>query len=180
MLEERVIGLSKVKILVLMLGAAVFVLLGAWLLSVDVQEIESHRRFNNPVLFYGIGIVSIVFFGLCGFIGVKKFFDNSPGVIISSKGILDNSSGISAGLISWEEVVGISEYQVQKQKFVSIHVKDPEKYVNNGNALKRMANRANIKMCGTPLNISANNLKISYDELLETITDYYEESHANV
>lgn len=179
MLEEKVIALSKIKILLLTIGAVVFVLLGVWFLSLDAQTIESQRKFNSPTLVYGIGVVSIVFFGLCGLVGIKKFFDNSPGLIISSKGIQDNSSGVSAGLIPWEEVVGIGEYQIQKQKFISIQVKDPEKYANNGNALKRMANRANIKMCGTPVNISANSLKISYDELLETITEYYHRSNAN-
>ncbi len=73
-MEEIVIELSKVKILLLTIGAAIFVLLGIWLLSMDVQEIESQRRFNSPTLIYGVGIVSIVFFGLCGLIGVKKFF----------------------------------------------------------------------------------------------------------
>lgn len=179
MLEEKVIEISKVKTLLLTLVALAFVLLGVWLLSIDVQTIESHRKFNSPTLVYGTGIVSIFFFGLCGLVGVKKCFDNSPGLVISSKGILDNSSGVSAGVIPWEEVVGIGEYQVQKQKFISIQVKDPEKYANYGNALKRMANRANIKMCGTPVNISANSLKISYDDLLEAITVYYRNSLEN-
>ena len=116
---------------------------------------------------------------MCGFVGIKKLFDKSPGLVLNSEGILDNSSGLSAGVIPWSEVVDIREYQVQKQKFVSIHVQDPEKYANNGNALKRMANRANIKMCGTPINISANSLKIGYEELLETIQEYYRNSRSN-
>lgn len=179
MLEERVIELSKVKIVLLILGAAAFVLLGAWLLSLDAGTIESQRRFNNPILIYGVGVASIVFFGLCGLVGIKKLFDKSPGLILSAEGILDNSSGVSAGIIPWSEVVSIGEYQVQKQKFISIQVADPNKYANSGNALKRMANRANIKMCGTPVNISANSLKISYSELLETITEYYHNSTKN-
>ncbi|MDP5138574.1 hypothetical protein ORJ04_21745 [Rheinheimera baltica] len=179
MSEEKVIELSKVKIILLTLGAVAFVLLGVWLLSMDAKTIESQRKFNSPILVYGIGVVSIVFFGLCGFIGIKKLFDKSPGLIINSEGILDNSSGVSAGIIPWAEIVGIGEYQIHKQKFISIQVKDPEKYVNTGNALKRMANRANIKMCGTPVNISANSLKINYDDLLKIITEYYRSSHQN-
>lgn len=179
MLDERVIELSKVKVVLLILGAVVFVLLGAWLLSLNAGTIEGQRRFNNPILIYGVGVASIVFFGLCGLIGIKKLFDKSPGLILSAEGILDNSSGVSAGMIPWSEVVSIGEYQVQKQKFISIQVVDPNKYANNGNALKRMANRANIKMCGTPVNISANSLKISYSELLETITEYYRNSTKN-
>ena len=179
MSEERVIELSKVKIILLTLGAVAFVLLGAWFLSLDTQTIESQRKFNSPTLVYGVGIVSIAFFGLCGLIAVKKLFDNSPGLIINSEGILDNSSGVSAGIIPWGEIVGIGEHQVHKQKFISIQVKDPEKYVNNGSALKRMANRADIKLCGTPINISANSLKISHDDLLQTIGEYYRKTREN-
>lgn len=179
MLEERVIELSKVKIVLLILGAIVFVVLGAWLLSLDAEAIESQRKFSSPTLIYGIGIVSIVFFGLCGLVGIRKLFDKSPGLIVSAEGILDNSSGVSAGIIPWSEVVSIGEYQIQKQKFISVQVTDPNKYANNGNVLKRMANRANIKMCGTPVNISANSLKISYNELFETINEYYRNSLEN-
>ncbi|MBE0462093.1 MAG: STM3941 family protein [Halomonadaceae bacterium] len=177
--EERVIELNKVKIILLTLGAFAFVLLGVWFLFMDIQTIESQRKFNSPTLVYGVGVVSIVFFGLCGLIGVKKLFDNSPGLIINSEGVLDNSSGVSAGMIPWDDIVSIGEYQIQKQKFISIQVKDAEIYANNGNALKRMANRANIKMCGTPVNISANSLKISYDDLLEIIDEYYHRSREN-
>lgn len=177
--EAKIIYLRKVKVILLILGAIIFVALGAWFLSLDPQDIESSRRFNNPILIYGIGISSIVFSGLCGFVGIKKLFDKSPGQILNSEGILDNSSGLSAGIIPWSEVVDIGQYQVQKQKFVSIYVQDPEKYVNTGNALKRMANRANMKMCGTPINISANSLKIGYDELLETIQNHYRNSRSN-
>ncbi|WP_345841374.1 STM3941 family protein [Shewanella algae] len=179
MLDEKVIELSKVKIMLIILGAIVFVLLGLWFLSMDAQAIESQKRFNNPVLIYGIGIVSVVFFGLCGLVGIKKLFDSSPGLVISSKGILDNSSGMSAGVIPWKDVAGVGEYQVKKQRFISILLKDPEKYANNGNALRIMANRANIKMCGTPVSISANSLKISYEDLLGAITEYYRKSSEN-
>ncbi len=177
--NEKIIYLSKLKIILLIVGASIFVALGVWFLTLDTDSIESSRRFNSPALVYGIGVIGIVFFGLCALVGLKKLFDKAPGLILNEEGILDNSSGVSAGVIPWSEVVGINEYQVQKQKFVSILVQDPEKYVNTGNALKRMANKANVKMCGTPINISANSLKISYEELLDTIEEYYRKYRQN-
>lgn len=176
MLEEKVVELSKIKIILLIFGAVGFVVLGVWFLSMGAHVIQNRKIFNNTFMVYGIGVITIVFFGLCGFIGLMKLFDSSPGLIISTEGIVDNSSGVSAGLISWSEVVGIGEYEIQNQKFISIQIKDPERYAVNGNAIKRMAHRANIKMCGTPINISANSLKISYEELLGTIIEYYRES----
>jgi len=179
MLEEKVIQFNKVKIIVLTLAAFALVVLGSWLLSMDTSTRDSQGKIISPIPAYGVGIVLVIFFGWCCFIGVKKLFDKSPGLIISSEGILDNSTGVAAGIIPWSEVVGIGEYEHKNQKFISIQVKDPEKYVNNGNALIRMANQANLNMCGTPVNISAKSLKISYHDLLAAITDYYSNSQKN-
>jgi len=176
MLKEKVIELSKTKILFLIGGSIAFVILGSWFLTMDIQTIENQRKFNSPEIVYGVGIVTMIFFGLCGLIGIKKLLSKSPGLILNSDGVVDCSSGISHGMIPWAEVVAVSEYKVQRQKFVSIHVKDPEKYVDSGNIFKRMANKANLKMCGTPINISANALQISYDELIETIDEYFKDS----
>lgn len=177
--KETIIELSKTKVILLTLGAIAFVALGSWILTLNAEEIDNFSVFNNPKIVYGMCIASIIFFGLGGIIGIKKLFDKSPGLVLSSKGILDNSSGLSAGLIPWSEVVKIGEYEIQNQKFVSIHVKNPERYVNNGNALKRMANRANNKMSGTPINLSANSLKISQEDLISVIQEYFQNSRSN-
>lgn len=176
MLKEKIIKLSKIKIILLTLGSIFFVGLGVFLLLLDVQTTESQNKFNSPVFVYGIGVACVVLFGFGSLLGIKKLFDQSPGLIINSEGILDNSSGVSAGIIPWADVVGIEEYQVKQQKFISIKVKNPEKYANKGSFLKRMVNRANIKMCGTPINISVNGLKISYDDLHGFIREYYHNS----
>lgn len=173
--SDTIIELSKAKLILIILGSAAFFLLGIWMLSHDAQEIESSQKYNSTLFVYGIAWIAIAFSALCGFIGIKKIFDNKPGLIISAIGIEDNSSGFSVGLIPWEDITGISQYEVQSQSFVSILVADPDKYAVRGNLIKRMANRTNIKMCGTPLNIASNSLKISHDELLTVLTDYYQE-----
>lgn len=179
MLEEKVIELSKVKIVLLVIGALAFVGGGAWFLSLDAEFIKSQGMLRSPTLIYGLGVVSIAFFGLCGLVGIRKLLDRSPGLIVNSEGLVDNSSGVSAGFIPWSEVVGIEEFEVQKQKLIYLQVSNPNKYVNNGNVLQRMANRANTKLYGTPVQISSNSLKISYDDLLKTINEYYSHSIKN-
>ncbi len=178
--SETIIELSKTKVILLTLGAVAFVALGTWILTLDAEVIDNVGKFNNPKVVYGIGIASIVFFSLCGIIGISKLFDKSPGLVLSSKGLLDNSSWLSAGLVPWFEVVEIGEYIIQNQKFVSIHVKNPERYVDSNNILIRMANRANMKMCGTPINISANGLKISHEDLFSVIQEYFQNSRSKV
>lgn len=172
--NETLIELSKVKLVLLVIGAFLFVAVGIWMLGLEDKEIASSTRYDDALFLTGLAWTAIGFFGLCALIGIRKLFDQRPGLILSDKGIVDNSSGISAGVIPWEDVSGITQYQLQSQTFVSILVSDPEKYVLKGGLMKQLANRANMKMCGTPLNISSNSLKISHDELFELMSEYYQ------
>ena len=171
--KETVIELSKAKTVVLALGAFTFVALGVGILSLEPAAMESARRYGSPTVIRGLAIAAVVFFSLAGVLWFRKLFDKAPGLVLNREGFIDNSSGVSAGLVPWSDVVEIGEYQVQRTKFISIHVQDPEKYVNRGNLLKRMTNRANLKMCGTPINISSGGLKIGYEELLAAFEAYF-------
>ncbi|HEY7405443.1 MAG TPA: STM3941 family protein [Candidatus Angelobacter sp.] len=62
--------------------------------------------------------------------------------------------------------------QVFRQKTLIILVKNPEAYVERGNPLKRAANKANYKMCGSPIAITANTLQIGFPELLSIFQQY--------
>ena len=172
--DEVVIPLSKIKIILLIVGSAVFVAGGVWLLGLDPEQIQSSRRMSNPQIAYGVGYVCIAFFGICGIYGITKMFDFKPGLIINSKGITDNSSAVAAGLIRWSDITGFSEFQVKSTKMLIIHVREPEKYVNRGSAIKRALNKANMKLVGSPISISANSLRIKYPELLELCTNRFE------
>lgn len=176
--DKKIIELSKKKIFLIILGSCAFVALGIWLYSLDAATIRALRRFNNPVLVHGIGLVSIVFFGLCGLYALIKLFDKKPGLVFSNSGIVDNASGVSAGLIPWSEVTGSEIFEVQKQKMLIIKVRNPQKYIERGGLLKRAMNKANYKMCGSPIAISSNALKINFSELL-ALFNRYQQKYGN-
>ena len=170
--DEQMIELSKKKILLLILGACVFVALGVWLISLDEETIQSDRRFNNPMFVHGIGLVSIVFFGGCGVFSLIKIFDKTPGLVFNDSGIFDNASGVSAGLIPWPEVEGLEILEIQRQKMLVIKVRNPQKYIERGGLLKQTLNKANYNMCGSPIAISSNALRINFSELLSLFNQY--------
>ena len=177
--DEKVIELSKTKILFLVTVACGFVVGGFWMLLLDSAEIAVQRRFNSPILVHGIGVVSIVFFGLCAVFGVKKIFDKRPGLILSATGIFDNSSGVAAGLIPWSEILGFDIFEVQKQKTLVVKVTKPERYIEVGGSVKRALNRMNFKLCGSPIAITSNALEIDFDELLEVCDTYFKKYGKN-
>lgn len=178
-LNERVIELSKTKVTLLISGAFAFVALGIWLFSMDSAYIASQRRLNSPFLVHTIGLISIVFFGLCGVFGVAKMFDKRPGLVLNEAGIIDNSSGVSAGLIPWTDIVDFDVFQLQKQKMLIVKVSNPEKYIAVGGAMKRSLNKFNFKLCGSPIAINSNTLKISFDELLDICNRYFDKFGKN-
>lgn len=152
------------------------------MLLLDEASIQSSRGFrllyNNPLIVHGLGLAAIVVFGFLGLFFFKKLFDKKPGLVFTSSGIVDNASAVAAGFIPWSEVIGSQIFEIQNQKMLVILVKDPEKYVDSGNALKRTINRANYKMCGSPIAISAKALQINFSEL-QSLFEQYLRKHGN-
>lgn len=171
--DEKVIDLSKTKLFLLIAGACTFVVGVLWMLQLDSVEIESQRRFNSPLFVHGTGVVSIIFFGLCGIFGIKKTFDKKPGLVLSAAGILDNSSAVSAGFIPWSEIIGFDIFEIQNQKSLIVKIANPEKYIEVGGPMKRALNKMNFKLCGSPIAITSNSLKIGFNELLDVCNMYF-------
>ena len=171
-LEQTAIALSKTKVILLIFGAIVFVTLGILMLTVDTSQL-SNRVTTSPAYIYTIGGSAIIFFGWAGIVGLRKFIDKTPGILLNHEGISINSSGVAIRFVPWDDVERIGVSKVRGQKFVSVFVRNLDKYINYGNFLNRLINKANVKMVGTPINISTNSLKISHDKLLQLIQEYF-------
>lgn len=166
------IALSKKKIFLMLIGALVFVAIGLWF--VISPPTISNSYWGNPTKIAIAGYASIVFFGLCAFVLIKKLPDNKPGLVIDETGLTDNSSGVSAGKILWSDMEDISVIEIHRQKLIMLQVKNPQDYIDKQtNGFKRKMMQMNYKMYGTPLSITSNGLKISFDELLSTLTDNF-------
>lgn len=141
------------------LGSLAFVVIGAWMLARG----GTYKGLPAPV----IGGVAILFFGACLVYGVRTLLDRRPGLILRADGFEDRSSGVAVGFVPWSDVREIAVMTITGQRFIAIRVVNPEVYATRGTAMQRMAHRANTRMCGTPIAISANTLRISLDELLQ-------------
>lgn len=167
------IQLSKNKIILLFLGALIFVLLGIWF-TTDPEKFMT-SIFRNPDIIRIAGIVSVTFFGVCAIFIFKKLFDKKDGLRIDKNGITDNTSATSIGLIKWTDITGIRVLKVVSQKFIMIDVSNPEHYIElKKNRFGKMAMVANYKKYGSPISITANSLKSNFDEIKELIEKQYE------
>lgn len=177
------ISLSKTKLTKLLIFSILFVVGGLWMIVTNPQT--SNPVFNNPLLktiaSYGaliMGLLGIYFF-------TKKLMDKKPGLVLSDQGIVDNTSAFNFGLIPWVDIAAIYERSIQtgiasKQYFLTIAVKDPEKYIDREtNFLKRKLLIANSKSYGSPIHISTNGLKTTPKYLLQLVNEYFEKYKQN-
>jgi hypothetical protein len=167
------IQLSKTKIILLFLGGLLFLVLGI-LFTINSENYVSPTRSIEFIKI--VGVTTIVFTIMSLIYALVKLFDNKLGLIIDANGITDNSSGISVGLIFWEDIVSISTTNVKSTQFLLLNVKNPESYVPKVSNIKRFLIRANLKMYGTPICISSVSLKINFEELKNIIESEFQKN----
>jgi len=170
-IEQIEIPLSKKKMLLAFFGAIVFV--GFGVLFLINPSIFANR---NPTVVSIVGLSSVLFFGL-GIVTIfRKLLDKKAGIIINKQGIMDNSSGASAGLILWSDIERIKTSKVKGQKFLMLVVKNPRDYIDRVvNPLKRKAMEMNYRIYGSPISISANTLQTNFDNLYKLLTEKMKE-----
>jgi hypothetical protein len=177
--KQRIeIPLSKSKIIMMLISALVFVAIGLWFVIAPPQIKNSY--WGNPTRIAIAGYASIIFFGLCAAHFIRKLPDTNPGLIIDNTGLLDNSGALSAGRILWEDIENISVLQMHKQKLLMLEVKNPQDYIDRQKSLlKRKGMELNYKMYGTPLSITANGLKMPFQELFTLVSQKFQETRTN-
>lgn len=169
------IEISKTKMKLTVLGSLIFVGIGIFLL-INTPKTEN-VFFGSFTLIFLIAIANIVFFGLIGILVFRKLMENKMGLIIDEKGIIDNSSGLSVGLVLWSDIDSIKETKVFNQKFVSLILRNPQEYIAKvKSGFKRKGMYTNLKMVGSPINISSNSLKISFMDLHHLLVEKWQES----
>ena len=173
--DAIVIPISKTKIFLLFFGSLFFVILGIWFVT-SPPEIR-HPVLGNRTLIFIAGLSSLLLFGIMTILYAIKLFQKAPGLIIDQTGITDNASGISAGLIRWEDLEKIAVMELRKQKLLMLYVHNPQYYIERQrNGIKRKIMQINYRSFATPISISTNGLRCKFDELHRILKQYMAQS----
>ena len=166
-IEQIEIPLSKKKLLVLFPCGIVFVGLGLFLMISSAYHVFVTPFFLAPY-FFAIGLISVLFFGLCTAVIFLKLFDKKAGLIINGQGIV-----FSDGLVvPWSDVEKIRIYEFKGQKFLVPIVKNPQDYIDGAtNLIKRKMAKMSFDICGSPVSIVASHLQINFDNLYDLLTE---------
>lgn len=172
-MERIEIYSSKKKSLLLLIGSIAFVAIGVWLV-LEADNLTGWRA-RNPIFIRGIGITSIIFFGLGIFIGIKRLIKSEIALIIDSKGLNVNPKKSLTEFIKWTDIKGFEEIKIQRTRIVIIGVKNPEYWLDKETSgFRRKLMQFNMNNYNSPYNIASAGLDISSDNLIETLNIYFE------
>jgi hypothetical protein len=167
------IPLSKNKLRRSIIASAVFILAGIFMFFKGGEMMG-----DRIVKKYIVEIAGALLVPLCCwtlYYSIKKLKDEQDGLSITDLGIYDNCSGANLGLIKWDDVTGLKEWDNRGTKSIAIVVHNPNEYISKANSFwKKNLLKANYKLAGTPIFISAISLAISYEKLKEYILTGYE------
>lgn len=146
--------------------------MGVWLLL--EADTLTGPRVRNPNLIRGIGIASILFFGLGIFVSIKRLIKSEIALIIDPLGLNLNPKKSPSVFIEWNEILGFEEIKIQTTRIVIISLKDPESWLEReSNAIKKKLMQFNLNNYNSPFNIAASALDISSVELIEKLNSYF-------
>lgn len=174
-----VVHFSKFKVVLIMVGALMFVCIG---LTFALWRKEMELSLWVIVICSWIGIP---FFGFGFLYACYRLIVPKPAVIVNHEGIFDNASAVSAGLVGWGEIADIAAYDFCGQCFLGIVPLDIEGFLLRQPAFKRWMMRANLGLGLPPVNIPQSMITMNVDELMFRIQEYhrkyigYEGEHEN-
>jgi hypothetical protein len=161
-MDRTEIYTSRKKSMVLLIGSIAFVALGIWLLF----DADNFAR--------GIGIASILFFGLGIFMSMKRLIKSEIALIIDPIGLNVNPKKSLTEYIKWNEILGFEEIKIQSTRIIVICVKDPEYWIDKEvSAIRKKLMQFNYNNYNSPFNIAASGLDISSNELNEKLNNYF-------
>jgi hypothetical protein len=151
--NDIVIYHSRTRLLLLSIGALLFVILGLLLAR------------SSDLGIIAVGWASIAFFGGCLVYIVSRLAISKPAIVISAQGIHDHASGVGVGLVKWSEIREIRAMTFLNKDFLGIFVSDPEAVIRRQSFLRRSAVRSNLWLVGTPITIPRIGIPMNLEEL---------------
>lgn len=164
---------SKRKSVILLIASIVFVVLGFWLL-IEADNLTAWR-IKSPIFIRGIGIASIIFFGLGIFVGIKRLIKSEISLIVSSDGLNLNPKKSLIEFLKWSDITGLEEIKIQSTRIIIVKVRNPEYWLDKeASIFRKKLMQFNINNYNSPFNIASAGLDISSDKLIATLKTYFD------
>lgn len=137
----------------------------AFLTAVTLAAIVACFILDEQLILVLIFAIPSVFFIV--WFAVKNISSNKPGLVLNSKGIIDNINLTEAGIITWNNIIHTHLVKYQHSYFIVFQLKDNDAVLGNLSKHRLKLAKNNSKVFGTPAAINVSNLKIDKFKLLE-------------
>lgn len=162
-MERIEIYTSKKKSALLLICSITFVSIGVWMVT------KEYSNTKNLLM----GYLSIVFFGLGIFIGIKNLIKPSIALIIDQNGININPRKSLTKFIEWDKILGFKVIKIQSTKILIIMVTNPDFWIEKEtNMIRKKLMQYNLNNYKSPFNIASSGLKINTNELNQKLNFY--------
>ena len=128
-----------------------------------------------------LGLLAIFAFGLFFFTLYSLIVlvrDHFAGMLISSQGINDISTGHSYGVVQWKSVTKIkvvTDIEYPDRKYIILKVVNPQLYINRERSIvKKRSMILKYHHYGSPVVFSERGIDCSFEELETTVRAYHE------
>lgn len=111
-----------------------------------------------------IGMVGILFFGLCLSIIIYRLIIHKGILIIDENGFVDNSSLQNFGFVQWEYVESLRVSSKLNYKFISVKMK--ASYNPNISRMVKILSKINTPFTGEMINISLDSTDANINDVL--------------
>lgn len=154
----------------LTVGALAFVAGGLWMMGLFGE----YTVFGGPnPVFALVGLVAVVFFGLCAGFLIYQIISRRPALVLDADGLLDRASLSAVGRVGWAEITGARALANNAQVIVAIDVRDPEAVLGRQPRLRAAFVRSSAKMTGAVVNIPANGLaEVEPEQLVDAVEEF--------
>ncbi len=165
-MEDFIALSSRWRVALMVLGAVAFVALGLWMGGLFGPAPESHRYPRAEVVV--VGWFSVVLFGLCGVVAIKRLFAGGEELRIGSAGI--RSRPWSDQTVPWSEIVDVTTWSYKGQRSIILHLRDPARFPGRG--LAALLTRANRMFTGGNIAISLTGTDRGFDDAMAAIARF--------
>lgn len=172
------------KVLTLQLIGVVFVAVGIYLLDLAIE----HYHDPNPTLkllkykaiTVPIIIIAIILSSCMIIIYTIRYIQNKPVLIVNSNGMIDHSTIVSIGFISWSEIQNISLWRLSPiQTFIILDVTNFKRIINRLPAYKRRYITATAILGLPPIAINLNQVKEKPEDVLAVMNKFWNDWKEN-
>jgi hypothetical protein len=146
---------------------------GITFVSIGIYFILNAGKFEYPIMIRILGAISVFFIGATCYLLIKRLLGKIPGLILNNDGFFDNIGNTSGEFIRWSDVKSVSVKEIDGEKRIMILIKNPEELIaKQVDEAKKNDMQAEYNQYGTPVTLSSSGLRISFEELWETVKKY--------